>query len=396
MNYDLLQLKAELKNELTQNILPFWIKNMPDTENGGFYGRINSDNRVMKNAPKGGILNSRILWTFAAAYRLTGNAGYHEMAVRAKDFLLSNFIDKTYGGVYWQLDAHGNPLDTKKQIYNSGFAIYGLSEFYRATSDNTALHEAIKLFNLVEQYSFDPVNNGYFEAFTREWKELADMRLSLKDVNEKKTMNTHLHLLEPYTNLYRVWKSPDLKQKIQNLINVFLDKILNKENSHLGLFFDETWKSKSNVYSYGHDIEAAWLIHEAAIVIDDKVLLDKVRKKLLLIVDASLEGYMFDGSLAYEYDAEIKHTDTERHWWVQAEAMVGAFDAFQLSNNQKYLDVVFKTWEYIKANIIDNKHGEWIWSRMPDGSTHPTQDKAGFWKCPYHNGRMCMEFMVRI
>jgi len=396
MKNDLLKLRAELENELTQNILPFWIKYMPDIENGGFYGQITATNQLMKDAPKGGILNSRILWTFAAAYRLTGNETYLEMAVRAKDFLLSKFIDTTYGGVYWQVDAKGNPTDSKKQIYNLGFAIYGLSEFYRATKDASALEEAINLFNLVEQYSFDDVNNGYFEAFTRDWKDIDDMRLSAKDANEKKTMNTHLHILEPYTNLYRVWKSPVLKQKIQNLISVFMDKILNKNNSHLGLFFDENWNSKSNVYSYGHDIEAAWLIHEAALEIDDKVLLDKVQGKLLSIVDAALEGYTDEGSLAYEYDAEIKHTDTERHWWVQAEAMVGAFDAYRLSNNRKYLDVVFKTWKYIKANIIDTNHGEWIWSRMPDGSIHPTQDKAGFWKCPYHNGRMCMELMEKI
>lgn len=396
MNYNITQLKAEVERELTQNILPFWIKTMPDTENGGFFGQIDAANKTIKNAPKGGILNSRILWTFSAAYRITGNKTYLEIAVRAKDFLFSKFIDKTYGGVYWQLDAHGNATDTKKQIYNLGFAIYGLSEYYCATNEIEALEEAIKLFNLIERHSFDLVNNGYFEAFTREWGEIADMRLSAKDANEKKTMNTHLHILEPYTNLYRVWKSPDLKHKIQNLIRIFIDKILNKENHHLGLFFDEEWNSKSDSFSYGHDIEAAWLIHEAAIEIDDKALLAEVRKYILPIVDAALEGYQTDGSLAYEYDAETRHTDTERHWWVQAETMVGAYDAYELSKDAKYLDVVFRTWEYIKSNIIDKKHGEWIWSRMPDGNIHSTEDKAGFWKCPYHNGRMCMELMTRI
>ena len=396
MNYNITQLKAEVERELTKNILPFWINKMPDTENGGFFGQIDANNKIIKDAPKGGILNSRILWTFSAAFRLTGNPQYLEMAERAKEYLLSKFIDKTYGGVYWQLDAQGNATDTKKQIYNLGFAIYGLSEYYRVSNDVQALEEAIKLFNLIELHSYDPLNNGYFEAFTREWGEIADMRLSAKDANEKKTMNTHLHILEPYTNLYRVWKSPDLKHKIQNLIRIFLDNILNKDNHHLGLFFDEEWNSKSDSFSYGHDIEAAWLIHEAAIEIDDKALLVEVREHILPIVDAALEGYQADGSLAYEYDAETRHTDTERHWWVQAESIVGAYDAYELSKDAKYLDVVFRTWEYIKAYIIDKKHGEWIWSRMPDGNIHPTQDKAGFWKCPYHNGRMCMELMARI
>jgi mannobiose 2-epimerase len=396
MKSNLEQLKTEVENELITNILPFWMNRMPDDENGGFYGRITAENKVIPSASKGGILNSRILWTFSAAYRLTAKLEYKEMADRAKDYLTTKFIDETYGGVYWQVDAQGNPNDTKKQIYNLGFAIYGLSEYYRATQEASALEEAIKLFNLIEKYSFDSVDNGYFEAFTREWNAIEDMRLSEKDANEKKTMNTHLHILEPYTNLYRVWKSPELKVKIENLIQVFLEKIVNPENNHLGLFFDEKWNRKSNSFSYGHDIEAAWLIHEAAIEIDNKQLLEKIRTKLLPIVDAALEGYQSDGSLAYEFDAEMQHTDTERHWWVQAETMVGAFDTYQLSNDEKYLQVVLSTWEYIKANLIDQQNGEWVWSRMPDGSIHTTQDKAGFWKCPYHNGRMCMELMMRI
>lgn len=372
MTSNLAQLKAEVENELITNILPFWMNVMPDNKNGGFYGQVTAENKIVPLAPKGGILNSRILWTFSAAYRLTGHNEYKETAARAKDYLIAKFIDKTFGGVYWQLDADGNPADTKKQIYNLGFAIYGLSEYYRATQDAPALQEAIKLFNLIEKHSFDPVNHGYFEAFTCEWGEISDMRLSEKDANEKKTMNTHLHILEPYTNLYRVWKSPKLKSKIENLIHIFINKIVNTDNHHLGLFFDEKWNSKTNSFSYGHDIEAAWLIHEAAIEIDNPKLLELVRTKVIPIVDAALEGYQSDGSLAYEFEADKKHMDTERHWWVQAETMVGAFDAYQLSGDEKYLKVVFSTWEYIKTNLIDKKNGEWFWSRLPDAKTHPT------------------------
>lgn len=395
MNYQLDQLKKEVQKELFEEILPFWMK-LKDEENGGFYGQINSNNELIKDAPKGGVLNNRILWTFSAAYRLTGNKDYLQIATRAKDYILQNFIDREYGGVYWKIGANGQPIDTKKQIYNLGFAIYGLSEYYRITNDEIALNEAINLFNLIEKYSFDPIENGYFEAFSRDWKTIGDMRLSIKDANEKKTMNTHLHILEPYTNLYRVWKSPDLKHKIHNLIRVFLDQILDKETNHLGLFFDDQWTNKSSLISYGHDIEAAWLIREAAVEIGNIQLLNEVEKRVLQIVDAALEGYQPDGSLAYEYDTRTKHLDSERHWWVQAETVVGAYDAFEISGDRKYLDVVFNTWKYIKTSIIDKENGEWVWSRMPDGSAHPTQDKVGFWKCPYHNSRMCFELISRL
>lgn len=233
---DIRNIRKEMEDELVTNILPFWINKMTDQVNGGFYGRITGENVLVPEAEKGAILNARILWTFSAAYRLLQQEEYLTSATRAKRYVIDYFYDKDYGGIYWSLDYKGNPLNTKKQIYAISFAIYGLSEYYRATGDEEALDYAIRLFRNIEQYSFDSLKNGYYEALTREWKEIADMRLSEKDENERKTMNTHLHILEAYANLYRVWKDDYLKQQLRNLIELFINKILNTTTGHLDLF----------------------------------------------------------------------------------------------------------------------------------------------------------------
>ena len=227
----------EVRKELENDILPFWMTRMVDNENGGFYGQITGEDVLCPKASKGAILNARILWTFSSAYRILKNDLYLKMASRAKEYLIGKFYDEQYGGIFWELDFKGNPADTKKQIYAIGFAIYGLSEYVRATGDKEALEYAVKLFDVIERYSFDSVRGGYFEAFTRDWKPIEDMRLSEKDENESKTMNTHLHVLEAYTNLYRVWKNELLKKQLAHLIDVFLHRILDKDTNHLNLFF---------------------------------------------------------------------------------------------------------------------------------------------------------------
>ena len=395
MNQQINRLRNEMRSELENNILPFWMNKMEDNEQGGFYGEITGDDELRPEASKGAILNARILWTFSAAYRLLKKPEYLKTATRAKRYLIDRFYDPEYGGIYWELDYKGNPLDTKKQIYAIGFAIYGLSEYARATGDAEALEYAQRLFEVIEQHSFDPVQNGYLEALTRDWQPIEDMRLSDKDENEKKTMNTHLHILEPYTNLYRVWKDERLERQLRNLIDVFITRILDPQTGHLNLFFEEDWTNKYRIYSYGHDIEASWLIHEAALVLGDETVLKRIEPLIVRIAQAADEGLNPDGSMIYENFLDKQKIDRELHWWVQAENVVGHINLYQHFEDESALDIAVRCWEFIKAKLIDHEQGEWHWSILPDGTVNRKDDKAGFWKCPYHNGRMCMEVIER-
>ena len=389
------RLRQEVLDILTGNILPYWIKKMPDHYNGGFYGQIDGKDTLIPQSEKGAILNARILWTFSSAYRLLKDPIYLKTATRAKDEIINHFYDKKYGGVFWSLDAKGTPLNTKKQIYAISFAIYGLSEYYRATGDIDALKYAIHLFHDIEIHSFDKVHNGYFEAFTCEWKEISDMRLSKKDENECKSMNTHLHILEAYTNLYRVWKDKYLKQQLQNLINLFIDKILDKNTNHLQLFFNDNWQSRCNIISYGHEIETSWLIHKAAFVMDDRQLISKIEPYIIKIADAATEGFFPEGGMIYELRQSNSLINADRYWWVQAETIIGYLNLYQHFNDKKSLARALQCWDFIRNNLIDYKNGEWYWSIYANGTINTVDDKAGFWKCPYYNSRMCMEIIER-
>ena len=395
MNTLAIQLKDEVKNELEHNILTYWKDNITDTFTRGFYGRISGDETLHTDAIRGAIMNARILWTFANAYRLFRNSEDLKTATIAKNEIIDRFYDNEYGGIYWSLTHDGIPCDTKKQIYAIAFAIYGLAEFYRATGDEQSLDYAIKLFHCIEGHSNDPVHGGYFEAFNRDWSPIEDMRLSAKDANESKTMNTHLHILEAYTCLYRVWKDPIIKTRLSELIEIFISKILDQAG-HLKLFFTEEWECSYDIHSYGHDIEASWLLHEAAIVLEDNDILLRVESIVPKIAVAADEGLRSDGSMIYEKNNASGHIDSDRHWWVQAESVIGYFNLWEHFGDKKALEKSLACWKYIKENLIDKDNGEWFWSIYSDGSINRKDDKAGFWKCPYHNGRMCMEIVERL
>lgn len=395
MNTLAIQLKDEVKSELQHNILTYWKDNITDTFTRGFYGRISGDETLHTDAIRGAIMNARILWTFANAYRLFRNSEDLKTATIAKNEIIDRFYDNEYGGIYWSLTHDGIPCDTKKQIYAIAFAIYGLAEFYRATGDEQSLDYAIKLFHCIEGHSNDPVHGGYFEAFNRDWSPIEDMRLSAKDANESKTMNTHLHILEAYTCLYRVWKDPIIKTRLSELIEIFISKILDQAG-HLKLFFTEEWECSYDIHSYGHDIEASWLLHEAAIVLEDNDILLRVESIVPKIAVAADEGLRSDGSMIYEKNNASGHIDSDRHWWVQAESVIGYFNLWEHFGDKKALEKSLACWKYIKENLIDKDNGEWFWSIYSDGSINRKDDKAGFWKCPYHNGRMCMEIIERL
>ncbi len=386
-------LAAQMKKELTENILPYWINNICRPDNG-FYGRLDGRENLDTDAPVGNIMTARILWTFASAYRILGNKEYLEMALKARDLLIGNFYDPEYGGTYWSLNPDESPLDTKKQIYAIAFTIYGLAELNRSTGDAKALEYAIKLFNAIEDHSFDPVRGGYFEAFTRTWDPIEDMRLSDKDANESKTMNTHLHVLEAYTCLYRIWGNSLLKERLKGLIEVFEEHIVGNDG-HLGLFFNDEWECRSETISYGHDIEASWLLHEAALVLGDADILARIEKMVPQIASAAGEGFTPEGGMIYEKEGAEGPVDGDRHWWVQAESVVGFFNLWDHFGSSAGMENALMNWEFIKAHIIDHENGEWFWSVRADGSINREDDKAGFWKCPYHNGRMCMEIIER-
>ncbi len=384
-------MKREMTETLTENILPYWMEKMTDPR-GGFYGRRDGDDTLDENAPKGAILNSRILWTFSSAYRVLGNPEYLETATRAKREIIDRFYDQEYGGIFWSLDAEGNPLDTKKQFYAIGFAIYGLSEYARATGDAEALEYAKRLFHDIENHSHDRKKGGYREAMTRDWQPIDDMRLSDKDANTSKTMNTHLHIIEPYTNLLRVWDDAELREATASLLELFFDKIeASGQRGHLGLFFDDDWNRLDGIISYGHDIEASWLLLETAQVLGDQRLLGKALAHTERIAEAALEGRCSDGSMVYERHASGAY-DNDKHWWVQAENVIGQMYLYHFHGREEMLGKALQSWDYIKNNIVDHEGGEWYWSRH-NGEVDRSQDKAGFWKCPYHNSRMCLEIM---
>ncbi len=392
---NLQQYYKELDQECL-SILDWWMLHSIDYDNGGFFGKIDNDNVVMAGAPKGSVLNSRILWTFSAAYNHYKTPGYLQTATRAYNYIATHFVDTKYGGVYWSVDDSGKPLDDKKQVYAIAFAVYGLSEYVLACGDVQAKELALDLYQAVEKHSHDSAYGGYFEAFTREWNELEDLRLSNKDFNEKKSMNTNLHVLEAYTNLYRIHRDEILRKNIEDLIRLFLVHIIDQGTNHLILFFSEQWTPKSELISYGHDIEAAWLLQEAAQVIGHDELLGIVKQKCLDIAKAAAKGLDTDGGLWYEKNVAENHVIKEKHWWPQAEAMVGFFNAWQVSGEPHFLQKFEDAWSFIKKHLQDREDGEWFWGVHEDYSIMQEEDKAGLWKCPYHNGRACLELMKRI
>ena len=391
----LISLKHEIKENLTTNLLPYWATKMVDTVNGGFYGRVDAKEQVYPDADKGGILNARLLWTFSSAYRVLGDSSYLNLATRAKDYIMTYFIDREYGGGYGTVKANGEPGDTRKGTLTQSYFIYAFAEYYRVTGDKTVLDEAVKIFELLEKHALDPEYNGYYEVFTRDWQRSHDRLLNEKSEKDEKTMISHLHILEAYAGLYRVWENDRMKERLSNILYIFNTKIVDQNTFHTIYFLDRQWNATTQIDSYGHDIEGSWLMVEAARLLRDKKLIEETEKLSLKVADAAAEGLQPDGSLLTELDRSTGHKVTIRSWWEQAETIVGYLNAFEITHNQSYLDKAMNGWNYTKKYFIDYKNGGWF--SLVDESGVPTgRDKANYWTCPYHNGRMCMEVLERI
>ncbi len=379
-----------------ENILPFWMNKVIDRENGGFTAEMANDLIVNLDAPKGLILNARLLWTYAAVYRSTQDQSCRELAQRAYDYLDCFFWDREYGGAFWRVDRLGNCLDGKKKIYGQAFYLYALIEYYLAVERLPALDRAIRLFKQIEQNSHDEEWSGYFETFDRDWALVNDCRLSVKDMNEKKSMNNHLHLLEAYTHLYRVWKDNTLANRLEELIQLFKRRILDPETFHFHHFFDERWNVKSATYTFGHDIEGSWLLHEAAEVLEKEPLLSEIRNLVLQIARVTCEqGLDTDGGLFYEGQNGAV-IDFNKEWWPQAEAVVGFLNAYELCGKESFFDAALGVWTFIEQRMIDKHYGEWFWRVSRDGRVDPNEPKVSEWKGPYHNTRACLETTRRL
>ncbi len=389
-------LRGAVARDLSENVLPFWMRRVLDPD-GGFKGFVAEDGSADRFAPMGGVLAARLLWTFSAVAQHTGDEAHFMAAEHFHDWLRERFWDREHGGTYWMLDHAGVPISTRKQTYGLAFALYALAEYHRASGREDALAEALQLFHVIETRAADPVAGGYFEARSRDWSPLADVRLSEKDLNAPKSMNTHLHLMEAYANLVRVSGREEVRERLRAVTALHLERIVDPRSGHLRLFFDEGFRPISESVSYGHDIEASWLLVEAAELCADAALVERSRLNAVRMAAVTLEeGYDREaGGVFAERDGE-GGLDDEKHWWVQAEAMVGFLNAFQLSREDRFLAAAECTWAFIDRFLVDREYGEWRWRVLRDGSRIPGLPKVEPWKCPYHNSRAALEVMARV
>lgn len=384
------EMVTEIRRELTDRILPFW-RGLRDDEKGGYIGQVEFDLTKKPEAERGCILNSRILWFFSEAYLTLKDPALLDEAGHAYQMLLS-MLDTENGGMYWSMNADKTVADSTKHTYNQGFAIYALSAYYRASGKEEALDLAMELFRLVEEKCFD--GEGYLEAFTADWKPAGNDKLSENGVEAGRTMNTLLHILEGYTSLYEAGKNPEVRERLIWIMNTWAEKLYNPERRRQEVFFDLSYHTLIDLHSFGHDIETSWLADHTLDVLGNPALTEKIRPMLLSMADHTLQAAYTEGN-GFSNESENGKVDTTRVWWVQAEALLGFLNAYEHTHEQRYLDAVRSQWEYIKAKMIDPREGsEWFWSVKEDG-TPIEKPIVEPWKCPYHNGRMCMEVIRR-
>lgn len=382
----------EIKKHLTQDIIPFW-KKLKDDVYGGFYGEMDYDLQLHQQADKGGILNSRILWFFSNAYLTIGDEECLSCAAHAYEFLKSAFYDKEYGGVYWSVTYDGKPMDQTKHTYNQAFAIYALASYYDASGNQEALSLAYKLIDKVETVCRDGI--GYLEAFNRDFKPASNEKLSENGVMASRTMNTLLHVFEAYTEVYRVDKKDKIADCMKWMLDIFADQVYNPKEKRLEVFFDLHMNSLINLNSYGHDIEASWLIDRGV-----EILKDQTYAEMITPITTELAHHIHSAAMdkfSLYNECEDGRIDTKKVWWVQAEAILGFINAYQKDTTRtEYLEAAGRIWDFVKSYMIDSREGsEWFGELYQDGTPIAAEKIVGPWKCPYHNGRMCFEIISR-
>lgn len=381
------KMSEEIRAHLQEKMIPFW-KKLKDAR-GGYYGYVGYDLAIDEKAEKGCILNSRILWFFAAA-AIDVDPSLKEYAEHAWLFLRDYFWDREYGGLYWSVTADGDPLDDSKHTYNQAFAVYALAKWYECSHEEEARKLAMDLFDHIENNMRD--DEGYLEAFDRSFQPVTNEKLSENGVEAARTMNTLLHVMEAYTELYRVSGEEKVREKLVSTLEIFEKKIYSQEKKRLLVFFDRDYRSLIDLYSYGHDIEAAWLLNRTTEVLGDpewKKRIDPITAQLT----ASVYKEAFD-SRSIPGEAENGVVLEDRIWWVQAEGINGFLDAYQRDpSHTEYLQAAESIWGFIKEYLIDPREGS-EWFDHTDAKGAPAAlPFVQPWKCPYHNGRMCLEVL---
>ena len=375
-----------------ESLTGWWCDHGYDSENSRFYAEVSIENIPNINAPYVIIQRTRLLWYFSVLSQQKRFDQYRSYADLLYKELINNFYDKSRGGFYWEVDASFNLSNDRKQIYAQAFAIYALCEYHSLSGNSKALNIALETFDLIETHAWDQDMSGYIEALDSDWKMLTDFRLSSKDMNEPKSMNTHLHLLEAYTTLSRVSKISKVTASLERLLKLYATQFFNSDTGHFELFFDMDWNLKSSIVSYGHDIESAWLMQEAAEVSGDSELIKTAERLSIRIADVTMEtGIAAVGGLKNEI--EDGRLDTTHDWWPQAEAVVGFLFAYNLTGNIKYENIAVRIFQFIHDYVIDAAGGEWYWKISEALKPVQNMSKSSAWKAPYHNGRMYFELL---
>lgn len=409
LSQELTALREAMRAELQENVLPYWMNHVVDEQRGGFYGEVDLDGQPLPTANKACVLNTRILWTFAAAARVFGREDYRLMAERAFAYIRDFFLDNEHGGFFMDLDCDGRPVNDIKHTYAQAFGLYSLCEYYRLAPSPELLTLIQSLFRLLEDKTKDQSGLGYLEGFSRDWRPIGENRMA--DNNEPKSMNTHLHVMEAYAALYRVWPDALVGERLRELLTIFLDHIIGPD-AHLRIFFDLQFNESPaarGIRSFGHDIEGAWLLQEAAELLGDESLIERFRELAVRMADATeREAVDKVGGLFLESTRFGSHVRTNKHWWPQAEALVGFMNAFEVSGDPRHWATVKLMWNFIDCHMIDHERGEWFTKVSRFGEpflVEPPDDpspyyrndrKVDAWKCPYHNSRACLELIRRI